>query len=83
MLLGAAAGLLGLVTFELAFMVFLLGLIPFRIFEWYITLRLFYGKSASFKDSVASMTALGIVWSFILDVPAIIGFIATGGFWIC
>ena len=83
MLLGAAAGLLGLIALELAFVVFLLGLIPFRIFEWYITLRLVYGKSATFKDSVAAMTALGLVWSFVLDVPAIIGFIATGGFWIC
>jgi hypothetical protein len=83
MLLGAVAGLLGLITWELAFGVFLFGLIPFRIFEWYVTLRLFYGKSATFNESVQSMTLVGIVWSFVLDVPAIVGFIATGGFWIC
>jgi|CXWL01.1.fsa_nt_gi hypothetical protein len=83
MLLGAAAGFAGLIAFELAFIVFLLGLIPFRIFEWFLTLWVFYRKSENFRGTLATNVTLGIVWSFALDIPAIIGFIATGGFWIC
>ena len=83
MLLGAAAGLAGLVMFELAVYVFLLGLIPFRIFEWFSTLWLFYRRDGRFKPTVVQNTVLGMVWSFVLDIPAIFGFIVTGGFWIC
>lgn len=83
MLLGAAVGFAGLITLELALLVFLVGLIPFRIFEWYLTLWIFYRKSSNYKASLVTNIVLGIVWSFALDIPAIIGFIATGGFWIC
>jgi hypothetical protein len=83
MLLGAVVGFLGLVALELAVFIFLLGLIPFRVFEWYLTLRLFFHKSENFKSSLASDIGVGIGCSFALDIPAIIGFVATGGFWIC
>lgn len=83
MLLGAVVGFLGLIALELAIFVFLLGLIPFRVFEWYLTLRLFFHKSENFKSSVVPDIGVGIGCSFALDIPAIIGFIATGGFWIC
>ena len=83
MLLGAAVGFAGLITLNLAFVVFLFGLIPFRIFEWYLTLWIFYRKSSNYSESLVTNIVLGIFWSFALDIPAIIGFIATGGFWIC
>ncbi|MFT3742844.1 MAG: hypothetical protein QM785_00995 [Pyrinomonadaceae bacterium] len=83
MLLGAAVGFAGLIEFELALVVFLSGLIPFRIFEWFLTLWFFYRRSENFQGTMASHITLGIVWSFVLDIPAIIGFIATGGYWIC
>ena len=31
----------------------------------------------------AGATGLGTVWSYALDVPALIGLVATGGMWIC
>ena len=83
MSLGAIVGLAGLVQMELALVVFLAGLIPFRIFEWYLTLRFFYRRSVEFKENLPVNIIVGVFWSFILDIPAIIGFIATGGFWIC
>lgn len=83
MLLGAAAGLAGLVALELTTIVFLFGLVPFRIFEWLSTLWLFYRRDARFNGTVWQNTALGILWSFVLDIPAIFGFLVTRGFWIC
>lgn len=83
MSLGAVVGLVGLATFELALLVFLLGLIPFRIAEWFSTLWVFYRTDPAFPEKSAMNVILGIVWSFGLDLPAIVGFIATGGFWIC
>lgn len=83
MLLGAAVGFAGLVTLELAFLVFMLGLIPFRVFEWFTTLWLFYRKSERFRGSRTESITFGIIWSFVLDIPAAIGFLATGGLWIC
>lgn len=83
MSLGAIVGLLGLVHFELAFVAFIVALIPFRIVEWYLTLKYFYGVSSRFKDSKVNDISAGIGWSFVLDVPALIGFLATGGLWIC
>lgn len=84
MLLGAVVGGVGLVTFQLAFWVFIICLVPFRIFEWYVTLRFFYGKSKDFNKSIINNEVIaGIAWSFLLDIPAIFGFIANGGFWIC
>lgn len=83
MLLGAAAGFAGLVALELAILVFMLGLIPFRVFEWYTTLWFFYRKSDKFCGSRAENIVFGIIWSFVLDIPAAIGFLATGGLWIC
>jgi hypothetical protein len=83
MSVGAVAGLIGLVEIELAMLFFMLALIPFRIGEWFLTLWLFYRKSENFRGRLADCVALAVVWSFILDVPAAIGFLATGGLWIC
>lgn len=83
MLLGAAVGFAGLISFELALFVFMLGLIPFRIFEWYLTLWFFYRNSENFRGSRTESIVIGIMLSFVLDIPAIFGFLATGGFWIC
>jgi hypothetical protein len=29
------------------------------------------------------MVGFGTIWSYVLDAPAIAGFIATAGFWVC
>jgi hypothetical protein len=48
------------------------------------------GRSAPFYDrsliDIAKgwrMVVLGTLWSYVLDAPAIFGFIATAGIWIC
>ncbi len=83
MLLGAAVGIAGLVTLELAFWVFLFALVPFRLFEWFATLWLFFRKSVEFRNQVGGNVAIGTAISFGLDLPAAVGFLITGGLWIC
>jgi hypothetical protein len=83
MMFGAAVGIIGFWALNLAFYVFLLGLIPVRILEWLLLLRIFFHRQADDKPKLLKNAALGVLWSFILDIPAIFGFIVTGGFWIC
>lgn len=83
MLFGAVLGFIGLWTFELALIFFLVFLIPFRFLEWWIVLKIFFSRAFEQKYQMSNYTAVGVVWSFALDIPAILGFIATGGFWIC
>jgi len=83
MLFGAAVGLLGLITFELAMPFFLFGLLPVRIIEWWIILRVYYDRKGQDKERMRKYVGQGLAWSFVLDIPAIFGFLATGGLWIC
>jgi len=83
MFFGAIVGMIGFWAFEVAFLVFLLGLLPVRILEWWILLRIFFDRKDEDKRKLGNNIALGVVWSFVLDIPAIFGFIVTGGFWIC
>ena len=83
MSLGAVVGLAGLVTMELAIVTFMAALIPFRIVEWLITLKLFYSKSDRYKGSLTNNVLLGVALSFAFDIPAAVGFLASGGLWIC
>jgi hypothetical protein len=83
---GAALGFLAfqLVYFsEYGILVYIVGLIPVRLVEWWITIRLFYDRSMQTKRRDWRYAGLGTAWSFALDIPALIGFVATGGFWIC
>ncbi len=55
--------------------------LPFvRLFEWYITFLLFTNIQGKRR---MNLSYLGIIISFVLDIPAAIGFIAVGGLWIC
>lgn len=60
----------------------LLGIIPVRLLEWWILIRLFYDRSMQTKRKDWRYAGLGTAWSFVLDIPALIGLVATGGFWI-
>jgi hypothetical protein len=62
---------------------FLLGLIPLRIIEWLLLLVIFYDRGLIQRQRALGIAAAGTAWSFLLDVPAIIGLITVGGFWIC
>lgn len=88
MLLGLAFGtVLALLSFPFVFVsglglaIYIVGLIPIRGLEWWIIIRGFYGPKP--WDEVKAPIILGIVWSFLLDIPALVGLVYTASFWIC
>jgi hypothetical protein len=62
---------------------YLAGLLPIRIAEWWLLIWLFYDRELRQIARDWRMVALGTIWSYVLDAPAIAGFIATAGFWVC
>ena len=63
---------------------FISGLVPVRILEWYFFLRLLYRKCDLSTRSKAFIVALGIVASFLLDAVGVLAmFVLPGGAWIC
>lgn len=62
---------------------FMLGLIPIRMIEWLLLIILFYDRKLTNRPKALGVAATGTVWSFALDLPATIGFVVVGGFWIC
>lgn len=86
MLFGAGLALLAFpfVMFGgLGILIYIVGLVPVRLVEWWIIIWLFYDRSMMTKQRDWQYVGLGTAWSFTLDIPALIGFVATGGFWIC
>ena len=63
--------------------VFFVGIALLRVLEWVITILLFYDRRLADKKKLTINTIKGIAVSFILDIPAIFGFMVTGGLWIC
>jgi hypothetical protein len=64
-------------------LLFLLGLVPMRVAEWWLLLFLFYDRRFEHPALGWRIVILAMLWSFALDVPAIAGAFFTGGFWIC
>ena len=62
---------------------FLGGLLPVRLIEWWLLLWLFYDRPLQQRSKDWRTVGLATLWSYILDVPAIVGFLVTGGVWIC
>jgi len=62
---------------------YLAGLIPVRIAEWKFLLKLYFGREGRDIPRTRQIIWLATVWSYILDIPAIMGFVVTGGVWIC
>jgi hypothetical protein len=58
-------------------------LVPIRITEWWLILWFFYDRLLEHKKRGWLCVICGTLWSFVLDVPAILGLVATGGFPIC
>jgi hypothetical protein len=86
MLFGAVLALLAfpfVMLGGLGILVYVAGLIPVRLLEWWIIILLFYDRKKITKQKDWRNVGLGTAWSFALDIPALIGFVATGGFWIC
>ena len=62
---------------------YLAGLLPIRIAEWWLLIWLFYDREFRQPAKDWRAVVLGTVWSYVLDAPAVAGFIATAGFWVC
>lgn len=62
---------------------YLAGLVPVRIAEWWLLIWLFFDRELREVAKGWRMVGLGTIWSYVLDAPAIAGFIATAGLWIC
>jgi hypothetical protein len=80
--IGAAylASQLGILRSEVGFYALLA---PIRMCEWLILLRLFFHRDWKWSRSL-KLAALGTVWSYVLDIPAIMAvFVIPGGAWIC
>jgi hypothetical protein len=80
--IGAAyvASQLGILRSEVGFYALLA---PIRMCEWLILLRLFFHRDWNWSRSL-KLAALGTVWSYVLDIPAIMAvFAIPGGAWIC
>ena len=63
--------------------IYVVGLIPVRLLEWFLIIRFFYDKNLEDKRKMWWNMFLGTVWSFLLDIPALIGLFVIGDFWIC
>src|SRR5262249_38279992 len=63
--------------------VFLTGLIPIRMLEWSLIIWLFYDRRWSRRTMDVIAILAGVLVSFVLDVPGILGFCIVGGFWVC
>ncbi len=80
--IGAAylASQLGILRSEVGFYVLLA---PIRICEWLFLLLVFFVHDWDWSRSF-KLAAMGTLWSYVLDIPAIIAvFVIPGGAWIC
>ena len=65
------------------FLIYLLGLIPVRLLEWFILIRIFYDEDVVDKRKLWKNLIAATIWSFVLDIPALLGLLLVGSFWIC
>jgi hypothetical protein len=48
-------------------------LVLLRVFEWWLIIYWFYDRTLQRKNSMIKAIVLGILWSFILDIPLLAG----------
>ena len=58
------------------------GLAVLRFAEWWLLLWLFYDRQLS-SGRGWGVACGGVVWSFVLDIPAVLGYVIAAGVWIC
>ncbi len=61
---------------------YVLLLFPVRLLEWHILLVWFYELPYR-KGPKARLLLMCVLWSYVLDFPAVFGAIQTAGAWIC
>jgi len=60
------------------------GLIPIRVLEWGLLLRLYYESRFLGTGRAWRWSAAGVGWSFVLDAIGIgAALVVPGGFWVC
>lgn len=63
---------------------FYMALLPVRLGEWALIIWLFFRSSRESGVKLTLYSLLGSLWSYLLDVPAIVAaFVVPGGMWIC
>lgn len=63
---------------------YLLGLLPVRIAEWWLLLWLFFGKQIRDDGNLFWGVTIGIAVSYVLDAIGIAAaFVLPGGMWVC
>jgi hypothetical protein len=78
---GALFAAAGLHSSEVLFYVLLF---PVRMAEWLLVIWLFFERPALSWNRAIPRAALGSMWSYALDLPAILAvFTLPGGSWIC
>ena len=84
-LIGMGFGVLYFTLASVGFpsLLILLGLIPIRVLEWTLLLKMFYDPRLADRSKLKDVNILGTIWSFLLDVPALMGVFAVAGFWVC
>ena len=73
----------GVAQGNLAFFLYMAGLLPLRIAEWWFLLWLFYDRKLEQPAKGWRIVYVGTVWSYVLDLPATLGLLAVGGVWVC
>src|SRR5262245_12271449 len=59
-------------------------LFPVRFVEWFIVIFLFFERKNFSLQRISGNSAMGIIYSFGLDIPAILSaFVVPGGMWVC
>jgi hypothetical protein len=59
------------------------GLAPIRVVEWSFLVWLFYDRSFSDRRRLLKTIIFGTIVSYILDLPASLGYLMTGGLCVC
>ena len=63
---------------------YFVGLVPIRLTEWAFIIWYFYQRGKPDRARLLRNSALGIVWSFVLDAVGVFAaIVAPGGIWIC
>jgi hypothetical protein len=62
---------------------YILLLFPVRCLEWHLLFNWFYKKEYEASSRKYLWLLAGTLLSYVLDIPAAIGWIATAGFWVC
>jgi len=64
-------------------LLYYMGLFPVRMVEWSLLIWLFFDRKLEDPMRLLGFAVIGVLISYLLDIPAFIGLIMTGGLWIC